>query len=134
MARRCFQVACLLSYQRTSGPQKVSSEEEQHEGQAMRIPVTDHIRLSEFRPSDQAACIQHLNEKDIYERTLRIRCPYSETDFLAWLGIVEKATRQQGRSVHWAIRPRFSVFFSELRWKETSCDEFEIICIHSLSA
>ena len=70
----------------------------------MKISVTERIHLSEFRPSDEAACIQHLREKEIYERTLRIPFPYTEVDFRAWLEIVEKTTKQQGRAVHWAIR------------------------------
>jgi RimJ/RimL family protein N-acetyltransferase len=70
----------------------------------MDICVTDRIRLSEFRASDLPACIEHFKEKEIYERTLRIPYPYAEADFRAWLEIVEQATRQQGRSIHWAIR------------------------------
>jgi len=70
----------------------------------MKISVTDRIHLSEFQPSDQAACLEHLKEKEIYDRTLRIPYPYTEADFQAWMQIVEKATLQQGRPVHWAIR------------------------------
>ncbi len=70
----------------------------------MKISVNEGIHLSEFQPSDQAACLEHLTEKEIYERTLRIPFPYTEADFHAWLGIVEQTTKQQGRAVHWAIR------------------------------
>src|SRR5438093_6659171 len=70
----------------------------------MKITVNDRIHLSGFQPSDQAACIEHLKEKEIYDRTLRIPYPYTEADFQAWLAIVEKATQQQGHSFHWAIR------------------------------
>lgn len=70
----------------------------------MKISVTDRIHLSEFHLSDEAATIKHFKEKEIYDRTLRIPYPYTEADFQAWLEIVEKATKQQGRPVHWAIR------------------------------
>jgi len=70
----------------------------------MSITVNEHIHLSEFRPSDQAACIEHFKEKEIYDRTLRIPYPYTEAAFQEWLEIVEKATKQQGQRVHWAIR------------------------------
>lgn len=70
----------------------------------MQISVTDRIYLSEFRPTDEGACIQHLQEREIYDRTLRIPYPYTEADFRAWLEIVEKTTKQQGQTVHWAIR------------------------------
>src|SRR5262249_48204953 len=80
------------------------SRMEGHEGQAMRISVTDRIYLSEFQPSDQTACVKHFQEKEISDHTLRIPFPYTEADYLTWLGIVEKATKQQGQPVHWAIR------------------------------
>jgi RimJ/RimL family protein N-acetyltransferase len=70
----------------------------------MKIIVNEQIHLSEFQPSDQVACVEHLREKEIYDRTLRIPYPYTEADFQEWLKIVEKTTQEQGRSVHWAIR------------------------------
>jgi RimJ/RimL family protein N-acetyltransferase len=70
----------------------------------MKISVNDQIHLSEIHPTDQAACLEHLNAKEIYDRTLRIPYPYTEADFSAWMKIVEKATEQQGRPIHWAIR------------------------------
>jgi len=70
----------------------------------MIISVTDQIHLSEIQPSDQAAVLEHLQEKEIYDRTLRIPYPYTEADFQAWLQIVEKTSEQQGQRVHWAIR------------------------------
>ena len=71
---------------------------------SMKISVNDQIHLSEILPTDQAACLEHFKEKEIYDRTLRIPYPYTEADFRAWMEIVEKATRQQGQPVHWAIR------------------------------
>jgi len=70
----------------------------------MKIVVNDRIHLSEIQPSDQAACLEHFKTKEIYDRTLRIPYPYTEADFSAWMEIVEKATKQQGQPVHWAIR------------------------------
>lgn len=70
----------------------------------MKIRVTDGVHLSEIEPTDEAACVEHFQAKEIYEATLRIPFPYTEADFRAWLGIVENATKQQGRPVQWAIR------------------------------
>jgi ribosomal-protein-alanine N-acetyltransferase len=70
----------------------------------MKISVNDHVHLSEFRPSDKTALIEHLNDRDIYDRTLRIPFPYTETDADAFLARVANATEQQGRPVHFAIR------------------------------
>lgn len=70
----------------------------------MKIDVNRQIQLSGFLASDQAACVTHLQEREIYDRTLRIPHPYTAADFQAWLKIVETATQQQGRPIHWAIR------------------------------
>jgi RimJ/RimL family protein N-acetyltransferase len=72
----------------------------------MKINVNEEIHLSEIQPSDQAACIEHLKEREIYQRTLRIPYPYTEADFRDWLKIVDETTKQQGRPIHWAIRNR----------------------------
>ena len=70
----------------------------------MKIVVNDQVHLSEFRSSDKDALIEHLNDRDIYDRTLRIPCPYTEADADEWLALVVKITKQQGQPVHWAIR------------------------------
>ena len=70
----------------------------------MKISVNDQIHLSEIQLTDQAACLEHLKDKEIYDRTLRIPYPYTEADFQARMEIVRKTAEQQGRPVHWAIR------------------------------
>src|SRR5262252_6850255 len=70
----------------------------------MNIVVNDQVHLSEFRSSDKPALVQHLNDRDIYDRTLRIPFPYAEADADEWLALVAKITKQQGQPVHWAIR------------------------------
>ena len=73
-------------------------------GAAMKIVMNDQVQLSEFRRSDKPALIEHLNDQDIYDRTLRIPFPYTEADADGWLGHVAGVTTQQGRPVQWAIR------------------------------
>jgi RimJ/RimL family protein N-acetyltransferase len=70
----------------------------------MRIVVNDQLQLSEFRSSDKPALIQHLNEPDIYQRTLRIPFPYTDASADEWLALVAKMSEQQGRATNWAIR------------------------------
>jgi RimJ/RimL family protein N-acetyltransferase len=70
----------------------------------MKIFVSERIHLGQYQPSDLAACLEYLQEKAIYDHTLRIPYPYTQADFHEWLKLVEKATQQQGRCVHWAIR------------------------------
>jgi len=70
----------------------------------MRIVVNDQVHLSEFRSSDKGALVDHLNDRDIYDRTLRIPFPYTDAAADEWLALAAKITDQQGRPVHWAIR------------------------------
>ncbi len=70
----------------------------------MNIVVSDQVHLSEFRASDRDALATHLNDRDIYDRTLRIPFPYTDAAADEWLALVARITQQQGRPVHWAIR------------------------------
>jgi [ribosomal protein S5]-alanine N-acetyltransferase len=71
---------------------------------ATTIVVNEQIHLSELQTTDQAACVELLSDKEIYDLTLRIPYPYTEADFQKWLNIVEKTRHEQGRPFHWAIR------------------------------
>lgn len=68
------------------------------------ILVNSQIHLAPFCPSDQAACVEYLNEKEIYDRTLRIPHPYTPAAFEEWLATVEQLLREHGQPVNWAIR------------------------------
>ena len=70
----------------------------------VQIPVNDTIHLSALRPSDKPALLEHLNDRDIYERTLRIPFPYTEADADYFLRIDAEATAKHGHPVHFAIR------------------------------
>jgi RimJ/RimL family protein N-acetyltransferase len=66
--------------------------------------ISDQVHLSEFGWSDKPALVQHLNDRDIYDRTLRIPFPYTDASADEWLALIAKIAEQQGRQVHWAIR------------------------------
>lgn len=70
----------------------------------MDILISNSLRLTGFRRSDQAALIEHLAEKEIYDRTLRIPYPYTQADAEQWLGIVEEREKSQRPRTNWAIR------------------------------
>jgi hypothetical protein len=76
----------------------------QKDGGTVSIVVNDPVHLTEFRNSDKDDLVRYLNDKDIYERTLRIPHPYTEASADEWFDIVAKTTRQQGRPVSWAVR------------------------------
>ena len=70
----------------------------------MKIAVSDQVHLSEFRSSDKPALVQHLNDRGVYDRTLRIPFPYTDATADEWLALVARITGQQGRPVQFAIR------------------------------
>src|SRR4051812_7207728 len=70
----------------------------------MRFVINDQIQVSEFRPSDKGALVEHLNDRNIYERTLRIPFPYTEADADEWMALYAKSVQEHGRQLHWAIR------------------------------
>lgn len=61
-------------------------------------------RLTEYRPSDAEALVRWLDDREIYQRTLRIPLPYTAADARQWLAIVEQTTARNGQPVQWAIR------------------------------
>lgn len=71
---------------------------------ATAMELDNGLRLTEFGQSDIDVLVELLNDRDIYHRTLRIPYPYSAADAKRWLAIVEKATKQNGQPVNWAIR------------------------------
>ena len=86
------------------GPADIKTTKEVTGDAIMKIIVNDQIHLSEIRPSDKPALIEHLNDRDIYDRTFRIPFPYTEADAEAFLARVAKATEQHGQPAHFAIR------------------------------
>jgi [ribosomal protein S5]-alanine N-acetyltransferase len=70
----------------------------------VNIRVNDFISLSEFRHGDQAALVEHLQEKEIYDRTLRIPYPYRRADADWWIDEAARLTARIGQPVQFALR------------------------------
>ena len=60
--------------------------------------------LSSFREQDKAALLEHLSTKDVYNTTLNIPYPYTETDADFWIRHRQQVTKRQGIEVTFAIR------------------------------
>lgn len=69
----------------------------------MKIIVNEHICLTEIRPEDKADLVRWLNDREIYETTLRIPYPYCEAHAEQWFAQNAEITKQQGQPVNWAI-------------------------------
>lgn len=70
----------------------------------LRIEVNDNIHLSALRPSDKPALVEYLNDKEIYENTLRIPFPYTEADAESFLESSTATENKQGHPLHFAVR------------------------------
>jgi ribosomal-protein-alanine N-acetyltransferase len=70
----------------------------------VRIPISETLFLTEIGAGDKAAFVEHLNDPEIYERTLRIPFPYTETDADKFLEVARAAAEQYGQPVHFAVR------------------------------
>jgi [ribosomal protein S5]-alanine N-acetyltransferase len=70
----------------------------------MNIHLQNGFSLTEIRRSDGDALVEWLNDREIYERTLRIPYPYTAAAAEFWFGLVEQGTAEHGRPVNWAIR------------------------------
>lgn len=71
-----------------------------------RIVANEDVHLSPVRPSDKAALVEWLNEKEIFDGTLRIPFPYTERDADKGLTMMREAAARYGHPVHFAIRER----------------------------
>ncbi len=70
----------------------------------MKLKISESFYITDILPSDKAAFVEHLREKQIYDQTLNIPFPYTEADADWWIANVAEETQKQGRSVNWAIR------------------------------
>jgi ribosomal-protein-alanine N-acetyltransferase len=70
----------------------------------MKLIIDSSYFISDFIEVDKEALIKHLNEKKIYDQTLRIPFPYTDAEASSWIKHVVEETQKFGRSVSWAIR------------------------------
>ena len=71
---------------------------------SIRIDERPGVSLSELRPADALALVKHLNDRDIYENTLRIPFPYSDDDANWFIEHAGETAAQHGHPLHFAIR------------------------------
>ena len=70
----------------------------------MDVRVNERIHLSEFLATDTPALVAYLNEREIYNCTLRIPHPYTHRDAKKFLDIASQASRKQGQPIYFAVR------------------------------
>jgi len=71
----------------------------------MRLSIDSAHYISDILPTDKAAYVELLRERQIHDQTLAIPFPYTEADADWWISEVAKTTAKLGgRSINWAIR------------------------------
>ena len=75
----------------------------QHESHD-RIGVTSEIHVSAIVPEDRAALVAYLNDREIYDSTLRIPFPYTEDAAEKFLAITAETYLKYGQAIHFGIR------------------------------
>jgi uncharacterized cupin superfamily protein/RimJ/RimL family protein N-acetyltransferase len=71
----------------------------------MKLKINESYCISDIKDGDQPDFVEHLKERQIYEQTLAIPFPYTQSDADWWVNHnVEFTKKQDGRSVNWAIR------------------------------
>ncbi len=75
-----------------------------HEPDRFSLRVNQDIHLSAVCPSDKPAFVEYLNDREIFERTLRIPYPYTLADADHFLARDAEATARLGHPIHFAIR------------------------------
>ena len=70
----------------------------------MIIEVDKNILLSKIVEGDKPRLVKYLNDKDIYETTLRIPAPYTLKDAESWIKHVNKETKSLKQQKQFVIR------------------------------
>ena len=70
----------------------------------MILDVGNGIRLTDVRRSDKDALIELLNNREIYDRTLRIPFPYTASDAEKWFAGIDEAIKKNEPLFKWAVR------------------------------
>jgi RimJ/RimL family protein N-acetyltransferase len=69
-----------------------------------KINVRDGFYLSSVRVADKPALLEHFSTRDVYNTTLNIPFPYTETHADTWLQKRIELSRRQEKEVSFAIR------------------------------
>lgn len=69
----------------------------------MYLQLANVLKLTEVRRTDRDSLVEYLNDRVMYECSLRIPYPYTLSDAEKWLDLVESASGQDDFPV-WAIR------------------------------
>ena len=70
----------------------------------LKITVREGVHLSGIQQTDKPALLEHLDSRDVYNSTLNIPHPYTETDADWWIDKRIEHTKRIGKEVSFAIR------------------------------
>lgn len=90
--------------QRQLGPHDGTPSQAIADASSIKMNVAPEFHLTEIRPTDRAAYLEHFQTREIYEHTLNIPFPYTDKDFDFWISFVADRTKLNGQRVQFAIR------------------------------
>ena len=70
----------------------------------MKIDVNDQIYISPITPEDKASYITHMQDREIYEKTIGIPFPYGDNEANWWIAAVAEEAKRFGLPLQYAIR------------------------------
>lgn len=69
-----------------------------------KIKVNSQIYLTQIKKDDKLSLLKYINDKDIYNNTLKIPFPYTKKDADDWISSVDSSKKETGVLKHWAIK------------------------------
>lgn len=77
--------------------------------QLTNIKISASIYLTQIKKEDKPSLIKYINDKDIYNNTLKIPYPYTEQNADEWIDCVEYLKIETGVLKHWAIKNNYEL-------------------------
>ena len=68
------------------------------------ISIHESRALTRFEPDDLESLVRHLNNREIYQNTLRIPHPYTVEEGRKWLAFLQEEEQRLGDVTRFAIR------------------------------
>ncbi len=67
------------------------------------VPIHANLLLTEIRPGDEKLLVEYMQDKEIYDATLRIPFPYTSADATWWVEYNQGLSAKE-KILNWAIR------------------------------
>ncbi len=70
----------------------------------MKIKISSDIYLAQITKEDKPSLLKYINDKEIYNNTLKIPYPYKERHADEWINHIESIKQKKGILKSWAVK------------------------------